>query len=90
MDRLKHLIARPDSADKDAWQQMRDALQIDEPYLKYITNVSKGPRHGRPGHTVGSQTTEVTRRSWAVMNRYFEYVKHCNRTLDPAVFPLLK
>lgn len=90
MDRLKHLIATPGSADNDAWQQMRDALQIDEQYLKYITSVSKGPRHGHPGHTPGSQTTETTRRSWVVMNRYFEYIKRGKQRLDVAAFPLLK
>jgi hypothetical protein len=90
MDRLKHLIASPGSLDKDAWRQMRDTLQIDEPYLRYITDVSKGPRHGRPGHTPGNQTTEVTRRSWTIMNRYFEYVKGGKQPLDAAAFPLLK
>ena len=69
MDRLKHLIASPDSSDKDAWKQMRDALQIDEQYLRLVTDVSKGPRHGRPGHTMGKLTTETTLRSWAAMNR---------------------
>ncbi len=90
MDRLKHLIATPGSAEKDAWKQLRDALQIDEQYLRYVTDVSKGPRHGRPGHTPGRQTTEATHRSWAVMNRYLEYVKRGKQNLDAAAFPLLR
>lgn len=55
MDRLKHLIASPASSDKDAWKHMRDTLQIDKAYLKYITDASRGPRHGRPGHTPGGK-----------------------------------
>jgi hypothetical protein len=90
IERLKHLIATTGSADKDAWKQMRDALQIGEGYLKYVTDVSKGPRHGQPGYVPGTQTTEATRRSWAVMNRYFEYVKRGKQPLDAASFPLLK
>jgi hypothetical protein len=90
MDRVKHLIATAGSADGVAWKQMRRALQIDEDYLKYVTDVSKGPRHGRPGHTPGNLTTEATRRSWTVMNRYFEYVKRGKQPLDAASFPPLK
>jgi hypothetical protein len=90
MDRLKHLIAAPGSADKDAWKQMREALRLDEQYLRYVTDVSKGPRHGRPGYTTGNQTTEATRRCWTVVNRYFEYLKRGKQTLDSAPFPLLK
>ena len=90
MDRLKHLIATAGSDDRGAWKQMRDTLQIDEAYLKYVTDVSKGPRHGRLGHTPGNLTTEGTRRSWTVMNRYFEYVKRSERPLDATSFPPLK
>jgi hypothetical protein len=75
MERLKHLIASPDASDSQAWREMRDALSLDEDYLKFITDVSKRPRHGRPGHTPGTLTTEATRRAWLVMNKYFEYIK---------------
>jgi len=89
MDRLKHLVATPGANDKQAWQQLRHALQIDEAYLKYITDYSSNPRHGRPGHTPGIVTTEVTRRAWVIMNRYFEYLKRDNAALDSSEFPLL-
>jgi hypothetical protein len=51
MDRLKHLIARPGSNDAQAWKQMQGVLHVSETYLKVITEASRGPRHGRPGHT---------------------------------------
>ena len=89
MDRLKHLVATPGMNDKHAWQQLRQALQIDEAYLKYMTDHSANPRHGRPGHTPGIVTAEVTRRAWVIMNRYFEYLKRGNAVLDPSEFPLL-
>ena len=89
MDRLKHLVATPGTKDKQAWQQFRQALQIDEAYLKYITDCSANPRHGKPGYTPGTVTTEVSRRAWIIMNRYFEYLKRGNVVLDPAEFPLL-
>lgn len=89
MGRLKHLVATPGTKDKQAWQQLRQALQIDEAYLKYITDCSTNPRHGKPGYTPGTVTTEVSRRAWVIMNRYFEYLKRGNVILDPAEFPLL-
>jgi hypothetical protein len=89
MDRLKHLIALPESKDKHAWQQMRDTLHVSEEYLKFITDHSTGPRHGRPGHTPGSVTMEITRRAWILMNRYFEYRKRGSKPLSTSDFPLL-
>jgi hypothetical protein len=91
MDRLKHLIAGPDSkSEAHAWKQMRDALRVSEGYLKTITEASKDPRHGRPGHTPGRITSEATRHAWAVTNRYLEYRKRGGVTpLPPDEFPLL-
>ena len=89
IDRLKHLVASPGMTDKQAWLQLRQALQIDEAYLKYITDYSANPRHGKPGYIPGTVTTEITRRSWIIMNRFFEYLKRGNVVLDPSEFPLL-
>lgn len=89
VERLRHLIASPDSNTKSAWKQMQDALRIDEAYLKFITDHSTDPRHGRPVHVPGNVTTEVARRAWTVMNRYFEYRKNGSRPLSANDFPLL-
>ena len=90
MDRLKHLIASPNAKDPQAWRQMRDALQISEDYLKYITEYSKGPRHGRPGHRSGIVTSETARRAWIIMDRYFEYRKRGgSNPLPVSSFPVL-
>ena len=89
MEHLKHLIAPPGTNDRQAWQQLRLSLQIDEAYLKYITDYSTNPRHGKPGHTSGTVTMEITRRAWIIMNRYFEYLKRGNAVLDPSEFPML-
>jgi len=88
MDRLKHLIA-PELKDPQAWKKMRDVLQIDEPYLKYITDASKSGRHGRPDYIPGTITTETLHRAWTVMNRYLEYRKRNAGPLPTSEFPLL-
>jgi hypothetical protein len=86
---LKHLIASPGSGDKQAWAQMRQALQIDKDYLMLITDNSIESRHGNRVHVAGTVTTEVTRRSWIIMNRFLEYRKRGNLQLPTAEFPLL-
>lgn len=87
MDRIKHLLSLPGTKDKEAWAAMRSILRIDEAYLKYITDSSAGPRHGRPGHIPGAITREVTARAWAVMNRYIEYRRAGNSL--PATIDIL-
>ncbi|HWW07085.1 hypothetical protein [Collimonas sp.] len=89
IERLKHLIATPGANDKQAWKEFREALQIDQKYLKYITNHSAKPRHGNPDFVSGEVTTELTYRSWAIMNRYFEYLKRGGVPLSSSEFPLL-
>lgn len=90
MDGLKHHIAGSGLKEPAMWETMRKVLNIDMDFLKYITEASKGPRHAKPGQTPGSVTTEVTARSWAIMNRYFEYRKRNSQPLTEPDFPLLK
>lgn len=89
MDGLKHLIAAPSSNDNAAWQQMRHALRADMAYLKYITDSSKPGRHGKNARITGAVTTEAVRRSWTIMNRYFEYRKRGGTPLTETEFPML-
>jgi len=81
MDSIKHLIATAGSSASRAWRQMRDALQIDEAYLKFITDTSAGPRHARPIVVPGDIQKEVIRRSWIIMDRYLELQKKGRSTV---------
>jgi hypothetical protein len=90
VDGLKNLIAGQDVPDKVAWQQMRDALRVDEAYLKYITDSSKDVRHGKGVRIEGDVTTEVAQRAWSVMNRFLEYRKRGSAPLPAVEFPILK
>jgi hypothetical protein len=69
---------------------MRDSLNIDQPYLEFITEHSKGPRHGDVKGSTFSATRETIKRSWIVMNRFLEFRKRGNRPLSLSEFPLLK
>lgn len=87
IETIKHLVAPESSSDAQAWQTMRDKLAIDRSYLQLISDHSTGPRHGRPGHIPGDITTEITRRSWVVMNRFLEYLK-AGKSLPHDVAPI--
>jgi hypothetical protein len=81
----------PKGADKKrGWEIMRQNLNLDLAYLKFITDISKAPRHGkRVGSTSQRDFNETISRSWIVMNRFFEYKKRGNTTLPLTEFPLL-
>jgi hypothetical protein len=89
MDGIKHIISGNIRDDKKAWKMMRDALQIDEPYIRFIMTNSTDPRHGRPGHITPDVTNEICRRSWIIMNRFLEYKKRNAMPLPIGDFPLL-
>lgn len=74
--------------DKQAWEHMRDVLNIDMEFLKSITDASRGPRHGRRAIS-GELQVVVTRRAWAVVNRYIAYLRQGKRPLDTSEYPLL-
>ena len=86
---LRHLIAAPDATVSQAWEQMRNALQLDRSFLQLITDTSAAPRHGNRIHISGSITTEIVRRSWLIMDRFLEYRKRGNTPLPATDFPTL-
>jgi hypothetical protein len=89
IEAIRHIIASPNRSRNQAWGEMRSALNLSEPYLKLITDVSTGPRHGAPVHIPGNTTTEITRRAWIIMNRFLEYKKRDSTPLPLTDFPVL-
>lgn len=48
VESIRHMIAGQGTEAKTAWPQMRQALNVDENYLKLIMGTSTAPRHGQP------------------------------------------
>jgi hypothetical protein len=72
------------------WEIMRTSLNLDFKYLNFISDVSTAPRHGRRVAATQKQDfDETVKRSWIIMNRFFEYRKRGNIPLPLADFPLL-
>ncbi|MXN64452.1 hypothetical protein GR183_06010 [Stappia sp. GBMRC 2046] len=74
IEAIRDLIS-PDTPKLQAWENMRDKLNIERKYLQYITDTSRQPRHGNRGATDGMIQMEVTQRAWRIMDRYLEFMK---------------
>lgn len=86
---LRNLIAVSGQARGQAWGEFNRVLQLDASYTKLITANSVATRHGDHERISGATTTEITRRSWVIMNRFLEYRLRGGRPLDVKEFPLL-
>jgi len=89
LDGLRQIMA-PDDPPNRGWDKVRRSLQIDRPYLQMVTDQSVGPRHADPAHIPGDVTHELTKRTWTIMNRYFEFIlRGGTEPLPTSEFPLL-
>jgi len=73
VESIARMIAGPNKTGSAVWPPMREALRIDQAYLKFITHHSKGPRHGDRIALSGDVTTELVARTWIVMDRFLAY-----------------
>jgi|SRR5450756_36511 len=89
IDGIKHQIAIPGSKDKHAWSHMNAALQLSESYVKFITDRSKDPRHGKIPVISEIDTLEIISRSWTIFDRYLHYRLGGKVPLTASKFPLL-
>jgi hypothetical protein len=89
VDAIRKLVA-PALEPKPGWQVFRETLNFDEAYTTFISEHSKKPRHGELVRIERDATTEILRRTWAIMNRLLEYRKRGNQPLPLAEFPVLK
>jgi hypothetical protein len=88
IDGLRKLVV-PGVEPKQAWPIFQAAIHADAAYLNFISEHSKIPRHGGHIRIDGATTTEISRRTWAIMNRFIELRKRGIQSLPLAEFPLL-
>jgi hypothetical protein len=63
---------------RDGWAPMQTALNVSESYLRFITNLSRDPRHGDRSYIPIDQTRLAGARAWSVMTRFLEYRRRGN------------
>jgi hypothetical protein len=88
VDAVRHAMAPADDR-KGGWPAMRDKLNVTQPFLEFLTEQSKGPRHGDLKGGTFEINQEVLRRAWIVLNRFLEFKKRGDQPLPVQDFPVL-
>jgi hypothetical protein len=89
IDSIRRQIA-PTMSGGQAWGATHKALNISRHYQEFVSDKSKGPRHGDRAFISGTILIEVTTRTWIIMDRYIEYRKRGKTNLAAPEFPLLQ
>jgi hypothetical protein len=71
------------------WKLMRESLNFSKPYVEFVTNQSKGPRHGSILDVTAEESKTALERTWTIANRFFELLKRGDKGLPLSEFPLL-
>jgi hypothetical protein len=79
----------PTLKDAAAWTEMQRLLNLSQAYQQYVTNASRGPRHGDWTQDPNVSAEEVLQRAWAIFNRFLHYRKGGNIALTAPDFPEL-
>ena len=90
IENIKELISPKTKSPADAWKKMQEELNISLEYQIFITQNSQDKKHGKKNKTELKNRAEVRRRTWTIMNRYFEYLKGEKKKLTEPDFQLLK
>jgi hypothetical protein len=83
---LRTLLVPKGGDRKQAWPIFRSALNVEQAYIEFITDLSTAPRHGDRTHIPGIEVEETTKRSWILMNRFLEYRRRSNQPLPLSEF----
>jgi hypothetical protein len=89
IEAIRHSMA-PAKGRKQGYLVMQKLLNIEQKYSEFISDQSKGPRHGDVKGTTFAETRETVWRSWNIMNRFLEFKKCGDQALSISEFPLLK
>lgn len=91
VDGIRRLITPPGTTTEPAaWHNMHSALNLTKDYRKYVMDHSIGPRHGDPtSYIPGPITSDISLRTYIMLNRFLEYRKGGNNRLDATSFPIL-
>jgi hypothetical protein len=86
---IRNLIAGDDAKEKTAWSLLHKTLNSDEPYVRFITDLSRQHRHAKREQLDPTALDEALTRSWVLMDRYFALRIRNLEELPIDEFPLL-
>jgi hypothetical protein len=76
--------------DKQQWAFMQENLNLSQSYLKFVSDLSRQPRHGSLGAQSFGNIGKTRIHAWNAANRFLEFRKRGNIKLAEVDFPLLK
>ena len=85
-DGIARLIA-PELKDGARRQQTREILRVDEPFLRSLTNVSKGSRHADREYVPADMNHLTAHRAWTLIGRFLRF--RLEGPLDPDLYSIL-
>jgi hypothetical protein len=88
LDGLRKIVAADVDA-KKGWVKMQQLLNVSPEYMKWVSDQSANPRHGDRSFVPGPVIKEISRRTWAVMNRFLEFRIRGSQPLPISEFPML-
>jgi hypothetical protein len=77
-------VSKSESAN---WKSLREKLRVTKEFLTFVTDHSKGPRHGRRVGINGDDQHQTLARAWIVVDRYIDHMIH--KKLDENLYPML-
>jgi hypothetical protein len=86
-DSIARLVA-PSLSGSAMWEKTRKELRVSEAFLKKLTDISKGPRHGDRTPVSIAENLQLSEMAWRLMERYLQY-RLSNSLLDEQDFPQL-
>lgn len=89
IDGLRAIFVPSGGKKEDGWEPLRRNLNISRNYIEPIMHTSRGPRHGDSTYISGTIATDITRRTWIIVNRFLEYRKRGSTPLPESDFPTL-
>ncbi|MGA1799363.1 hypothetical protein VH567_11350 [Sphingomonas sp. 4RDLI-65] len=72
------------------WARCREALNVDKPYVKLLTDESRAARHGDRVYVPGPTVREIAERAWTLLDRYLSLRLSRSTSLNALDFPMLK
>ena len=89
VEAVRQLLAGYDLTPVQQWPIIRDKLNLGEAYLNLIMSNSLNYRHGKQVPVDPALVTEIMKRTWTVIDRFFHFRLGGNQKLDAAKFPVL-
>ena len=85
-DSIARLISPTDNRAQQ-WVNLRNALRVDEAYVRSLSEVSKASRHGDRIEVSAATNNETAHRAWTLLGRYLRF--RIEGKLDPERYPKL-